>query len=111
MGDLQKMQPRSFKRNFCRTFHGLSPIPPEKNMDAASRRNFLMSFKGMGKSFQMIRAPTTRPTPQLIIWMSFQLAIPWRVALQHCPPPLHQPVTILQLRLPNSGDILTEKNL
>src|SRR5437870_11867647 len=35
--------------------------------------------------------------------MSYQLAIPWRVALQHCPPPLHQPVTILQRGLPNSG--------
>src|SRR5437867_9938513 len=58
MGDLQKMQPRPFKRNFSRTLYALSPIPSEKNMDAASRRNFLMSFKGMGKSIQMIRAPT-----------------------------------------------------
>ena len=34
--------------------------------------------------------------PSLIVSMSFQLAIPWRVALQHCPPPLHQPALILQ---------------
>src|ERR1700687_131013 len=31
--------------------------------------------------------------PPLIVWMSFRLAIPWRVALQQCPPPLHQPAT------------------
>ena len=30
----------------------------------------------------------TRPSP--IVSMSFQLAIPWRVALQQSPPPLHQ---------------------
>jgi hypothetical protein len=28
--------------------------------------------------------------------MSFQLAIPWRVALQQGPPPLHQPRMIVQ---------------
>ena len=28
----------------------------------------------------------------LIVWMSLQLAIPWRVALQRSPPPLYQPV-------------------
>jgi len=56
----------------------------------------------------MIRAPTTRPTPHLIIPMSFQLAIPWRVALQHCPPPLHQPESILLQDRPNSGTSFTE---
>jgi hypothetical protein len=30
----------------------------------------------------MMRAPTERPAPQRIIRMSFQLAIPWRAALQ-----------------------------
>ena len=30
-------------------------------------------------------------TPALIGTMSFQLAIPWRVALPQSPPPLHQP--------------------
>jgi len=34
-----------------------------------------------------------RPSP--IVSMSFRLAIPWRVALQQSPPPLHQPTTIL----------------
>ena len=33
-----------------------------------------------------------RPTPPLIVWMSFRLAIPWRVALPQSPPPLHQPL-------------------
>jgi hypothetical protein len=28
--------------------------------------------------------------------MSFQLAIPWRVALPQSPPPLHQPGRIVQ---------------
>src|SRR5690349_14738622 len=30
-----------------------------------------------------------------IVLMSLQPAIPWRVALLHCPPPLHRLVTIL----------------
>lgn len=34
--------------------------------------------------------------PGLIVSMSFQLVIPWRVALQHCPPPLRQLTLILQ---------------
>jgi len=29
--------------------------------------------------------------PRLIVWMSFRLVIPWRVALPQSPPPLHQP--------------------
>src|SRR5262249_40003622 len=35
--------------------------------------------------------------------MSFQLAIPWRGALQHCPPPLHQPQTNMLFLMPKSG--------
>ena len=73
-------------------------------MDAASRRLYWMSFEGMRKSIRMMRAPTSRPTPQLTIPMSFQLAIPWRFALQHCPPLLHQPGSIVLRGLPNSGD-------
>jgi hypothetical protein len=34
--------------------------------------------------------------PWLITPMTLQLVIPWRVALQHCPPPLRQLVPILQ---------------
>ena len=36
-------------------------------------------------------APPRRTTPPLIVWMSFRLAIPRRVALPQSPPPLHQP--------------------
>jgi len=39
-----------------------------------------------------------RVQPPLIVWMSLRLAIPWRVALQQCPPPLH--------RLPSDCDKL-----
>ncbi len=28
-----------------------------------------------------MEAPALRPTPPLIVWMSFRLAIPWRVGL------------------------------
>ena len=35
-------------------------------------------------------------TPSLIVSMSLRLVIPWRVALQQSPPPLHQPVDIVQ---------------
>jgi len=35
-------------------------------------------------------------TPALIGTMSFQLAIPWRVALPQSPPPLRQPGRIVQ---------------
>src|SRR5664280_2922705 len=45
----------------------------------------------MGKSFHPMGAQTTRSTPPLIVWMSLQLAIPWRVALLQSLPPLHQP--------------------
>jgi hypothetical protein len=34
--------------------------------------------------------------PGLIISMSFRLAIPRRIALQQCPPPLRQPKIILR---------------
>ena len=41
-------------------------------------------------------ASPSRPGPRFIVSMSLQTAIPWRVALQHCPPPLHRPVSILR---------------
>ena len=40
-----------------------------------------MQLKGSG--------PQT--APRTIVSMSLRLAIPWRVALQQSPPPLHQP--------------------
>ena len=50
-----------------------------------------MSFSGIGKSIHPMEALAFRPTPPLIVWMSFQRAIPWRFALQHGPPPLRPP--------------------
>lgn len=38
-------------------------MPRENKKEAASRRLLLMSFKGIGKSIQMIRAPTKRRRP------------------------------------------------
>lgn len=34
---------------------------------------------------------------RLIVLMSLRPDIPWRVALLHCPPPLHRPESILNL--------------
>src|SRR5215212_1027259 len=51
----------------------------------------------MGKSINPMRAPCRAEdgaiagsAPALIVLMSLQPAIPWRVALLHCPPPLHR---------------------
>jgi hypothetical protein len=35
---------------------------------------------------------------QTIVSMSLRLAIPWRVGLHLCPPPLYQPMTMLRMR-------------
>jgi hypothetical protein len=51
----------------------------------------------MGKSIVMMEkegGPEGRP---LIVTMSFQPAIPQRVARQQSPPPLHRPGNILQV--------------
>ena len=44
MGDLEKMQPRPFKRDFFRTL-------TRRNKDAASRRLYLMSFERHGEIY------------------------------------------------------------
>ncbi|HUO28265.1 MAG TPA: hypothetical protein VMU80_03535 [Bryobacteraceae bacterium] len=64
-----------------------------------------MSFQGIGKSINPM-SDFLKPKPQgealdrfalrLIVLMSLQSAIPWRVALLHCPPPLHRLDTILR---------------
>jgi hypothetical protein len=52
-----------------------------------------MSFSGMGRSIDPMwdkkagGRPNERP-PSLIVSMSLQPVIPWRVALQQSPPPL-----------------------
>ncbi len=54
----------------------------------------------MGKSIDPMMAwgagSDVSAAPSLIVSMSFQLAIPGRVALQQGPPLLHQPEPILQ---------------
>ena len=62
-------------------------------------------FSGRGESFAPIGlagetrdAELLNSTPRPIVSMSFQLAIPWRVALPQSPPPLHQPGAIMHER-------------
>lgn len=50
----------------------------------------------MGKSIISMRAQSRKTAPPLIGTMSFQLALPWQVALQQSLPLLHQPGAILQ---------------
>jgi len=45
----------------------------------------------MRKSIHPMGAWNNWTKPPLIVWMSFRLAIPWRVALQQSSPPLRQP--------------------
>ena len=56
------------------------------------------SFDPIGVAGEMRDAKLCNSTPRPIVSMSFQLAIPWRVALQQGPPPLHQPGTIMHER-------------
>jgi hypothetical protein len=46
-----------------------------------------VSLKSQGEAFCC-------SAPSLIVLMSLQPAIPWRVGLHQSPPPLHQPVSI-----------------
>src|SRR5450432_3566381 len=56
----------------------------------------------MGKSIDGIKDPARNmgsriaSTPRPILSMSLQPAIPWRVALQQSPPPLHRLSTMLK---------------
>jgi hypothetical protein len=75
MGDCRKMQPRPFKPNFSRFFR-------EEKSDAASRRLLLGEFGGMEKSIRNDGAPIRRTDAPLVVRMSLQLVIPWRLALQ-----------------------------
>jgi hypothetical protein len=50
----------------------------------------------MAKSIHSMRAQSLSAAPSLIERMSFELAIPWQVALLQSLPPLHQSMRILQ---------------
>ena len=71
---------------------------------AASRWSARRQDKGRGFN--------TAPFPSSA--MSLGSAIPWRVALQHCPPPLHRPESMLyppaetvNHHLPGAGEFST----
>ena len=71
-------------------------VPPARfEKDSRCAAAFWASFPRHREIFSIRwRRQLLRPTPPLIVWMSFRLAIPpRRVALQHCPLPLHQPGT------------------
>jgi hypothetical protein len=52
-----------------------------------------MSFSRHREIFPSDGSASLAANAPLIAWMSFRLAIPWQVALQQSPPPLHQPDT------------------
>ncbi len=56
------------------------------------------SFDPIGLAGEMRDAELLNSTLRPIVSMSFQLAIPWRVALPQSPPPLHQPRAIMKQR-------------
>jgi hypothetical protein len=48
------------------------------------------SINPMGCLFSLNQGETLSLAPEPIVLMSLQPAIPWQVALLHCPPPLHR---------------------
>ena len=56
------------------------------------------SIDPIGPAVGMRDAKRRGSASRLIVSMSFQLAIPWRVALPQSPPPLHQPGAIMHER-------------
>jgi len=72
------------------------------------------SINPMWCSFNAQSEAVTGSAPGLIVLMSLQSAIPWRVALLHCPPPLHRlnsiyhsPAEIVNHHLARAGEFST----
>jgi len=73
-----------------------APAEFERDVHAQTKRRplratSLMSFLRHGEIYHFDEGAILRTTPSLIETMSFQLAIPWQVALLQSLPPLHQP--------------------
>ncbi len=56
-------------------------------------------YRPMGSYSSPGGGAVSSSAPAPIVAMSLQLAIPWRVALLHSPPPLHQPTSFSSNRL------------
>src|SRR5687767_884677 len=72
------------------------------------------SINPMYSSFKTQGEAISGSAPSPIVLMSLQPAIPWRVALLHCPPPLHRLISIfhpsaetVNHHLPRAGDFST----
>jgi hypothetical protein len=85
------------KRRLCWALQVCDPDRGGGRFAAASPMSILRHREVFPSS-----APTSRPTSRLIVWMSFHLVVPWRVALQQRPPPHHQPCTSM-LQYPLAG--------
>ena len=87
--------------NRQRLHSALGYVPPEEFEQAAhteaistgARVSFFRHAEIYRSDGEKEPAEAGSPT---IVSMSLQLAIPWRVALQQSPPPLHQPMVILK---------------
>jgi Integrase core domain len=93
--------------NRCRLHSALGYQSPEEFEQAAQADAVSMAatmsffrhreiYRSDGKRKRVGSRPESASRP--IVSMSLRLAIPWRVALQQSPPPLHQPMVILRKR-------------
>ncbi len=71
--------------------------PHAENLEHASVRQYckLVRVPAIGANFVSLGRASSSRSHRL---MSLQTAIPRRVTLQHCPPPLHRPISIFTPR-------------
>src|SRR5688572_8758768 len=96
MDPLGKMRPQPFRRRFFTPFAARNSLRMKNTAVAASRRHSLNEFKKASEIYPNDAGADRKASAHLIIWMSFQLTIPWWVALQQSPPPLRQPKRTVQ---------------